>query len=138
MANTTFDDENTFCPSVPRKKGRADLLSTKTNMANTTFDNENTFCLLCNNAERMNDVTMEITRARVAIDIARESTIRLVFAGVVSRNLPTMRHIHSCLSTTKTNSLHYFWRIRLSVSWQLIKPTKRHESLRNISSPIQS
>jgi hypothetical protein len=44
MANTTFSDENTFCPSVPRKKGRVNLLSTKTNMANTTFSDENTFC----------------------------------------------------------------------------------------------
>jgi len=30
MANTTFDDDNTFCPSVPRK-----------------------FCLSCNNVERV-------------------------------------------------------------------------------------
>ena len=79
MANTTFDDDNRFCPSVPRKRGRVDLLTTKTNMANTTFDDENTFCLPCNNAERMNDVTMEIRRTRVAIDIAREMYNKAVF-----------------------------------------------------------
>jgi hypothetical protein len=45
MANTTFNDENTFCPTVPRKKGKADLLSTKTNMTNTTFNDENIFMM---------------------------------------------------------------------------------------------
>ena len=64
MANTTFNDENTLCPSVPRRKGKADLLSTKTNTTNTT----------CNNAE-----TMEITRTRVAIEIAREIYYKAVF-----------------------------------------------------------
>jgi hypothetical protein len=45
MANTTFNDENTFCLTVPRKKGKADLLSTKTNMTNTTFNDENIFMM---------------------------------------------------------------------------------------------
>jgi hypothetical protein len=105
MANTTFSDENTFCPSVPRQKDRADLLYTKTNMANTTFSDENTLCLPCNNAEWMNHVTMENVRKRVTIDIAREIYYKLFLAGVVSRNLPTMRRVHSCLSTM-TAMLH--------------------------------
>jgi len=37
-----------------------------------------------------------------------------------------------------TNRLHYFWRTRLSMNWQLIKPSRRHDILRSISSPIQS
>ena len=110
------------------------LLSTKTNMANTTFDDDNKFrpsvprkfCLPCNYVER------------VPIKIAREIYYKAVFAGVVSRNLPTMRRVQSCLSTMKTKSFFYFWRIRLCVNWQLTKPSHRHESLRNISSPIQS
>jgi hypothetical protein len=72
MANTTFDDKNKFCSSIPRQKGKVDQLSTKTNMANTTFDDDNKFCLPCNNAERMNHGTMEIMRTRVAIEIARD------------------------------------------------------------------
>ena len=80
MANTTFSDENTFCPSVPRQKDRADLLYTKTNMANTTFSDENTLCLPCNNAEWMNHVTMENVRKRVTIDIAREIYYKAVFS----------------------------------------------------------
>jgi hypothetical protein len=103
MANTTFNDENTFCPSVPRKKGRADLLSTKTNMANTTFSDENTLCLPCNNAE-----TMENMRKCVTFAVAREIYLRLFLAGVVSRNLPTMRRVHSCLSNME-KSFHYLW-----------------------------
>jgi hypothetical protein len=74
MANTTFNDENTFCPSVLRKKGRADLLCAKTNMANTTFNVENTFCLPCNNAE-----TMENVRKRVTFAVAREIYYKAVF-----------------------------------------------------------
>jgi formate-dependent nitrite reductase cytochrome c552 subunit len=74
MTNTTFNDESTLCPSVPRRKGKADLLSTKTNMANTTFNDENTLCLPCHNAE-----TMEIMRTRVAIEIAREIYYSAVF-----------------------------------------------------------
>jgi hypothetical protein len=56
------------------KKGRADLLSMKTNMANTTFSDENTFCLPCNNAE-----TMENIRKRETFDIAREIYYKAVF-----------------------------------------------------------
>jgi hypothetical protein len=74
MTNTTFNGENTFCPSVPRKKGRVNLLSTKTNMANTTFCDENTFCLPCNNVE-----PMENARKRVTMDIAREIYYKAVF-----------------------------------------------------------
>jgi hypothetical protein len=67
MANTTF---NTFCPSVPRRKGKADLLSSKTNMANTTFNDENIFCLPCNNTERMNDGPMEMMRTSTKTNMA--------------------------------------------------------------------
>jgi hypothetical protein len=74
MANTTFNDENTFCPSVLRKKGRVALLSTKTNTTNTTFNDENTFCLPCNNAE-----TLEKVRKRVTFAIAREIYYKAVF-----------------------------------------------------------
>jgi hypothetical protein len=73
-ANTTFNDENTFCPSVPRKIDRADLLSTKTNMTNTTFNDENTFCLPCNNAE-----TLENVKKRVTFAVAREIYYKAVF-----------------------------------------------------------
>ena len=73
MANTTFDDDNKFCPSVPRK-----------------------FCLPCNNVER------------VPIKIAREIYYKAFFAGVVSRNLRTMRRVHSCLSNME-KSFHYLW-----------------------------
>jgi hypothetical protein len=48
-------------------------------MANTTFDDDNKFCLPCNNAEGMNDMTMEIMRTRVAIEIAREIYYKAVF-----------------------------------------------------------
>jgi hypothetical protein len=75
MAITTFNDENTFCPSVPRKKGRAALISAKTNMANTTFNDENTFCLPCNKADTMVNV-----RKRVTMDIAREIYYKAVFS----------------------------------------------------------
>jgi hypothetical protein len=106
MANTTFSDENTFCPSVPRRKGKADLLSTKTNMANTTFSDKNTFCpsvprkkgradLLSTKTNMANTTfsdentlclpcnnaeTMENVRKRVTIDIAREIYSKTVFS----------------------------------------------------------
>jgi hypothetical protein len=105
MANTTFSDENTFCPSVPRKKGRADLRSTKTNMANTIFSDENTFCPSVPRKKRQggstlhktnmanttfsdkntfclpcnNAETMENIRKRVTFDIAREIYYKAVF-----------------------------------------------------------
>jgi hypothetical protein len=105
MANTTFNDENTFCPSVPRRKGKADLLSSKTNMANTTFNDENTFCpsvprkkgradLLCAKTNMANTTfnventfclpcnnaeTMENVRKRVTFAVAREIYYKAVF-----------------------------------------------------------
>jgi hypothetical protein len=105
MANTTFNDENTFCPSVPHRKGRADLLSAKTNMANTTFNDENTFCpsvlrkkgradLLCAKTNMANTTfnventfclpcnnaeTMENVRKRVTFAVAREIYYKAVF-----------------------------------------------------------
>ena len=105
MANTTFNDKNTFCPSVPHKKGRAALLSAKTNMANTTFIDENTFCpsvprkkgraaLLSAKTNMANTTfidentlcllcnnaeTMEYVRKRVTFAIAREIYYEVVF-----------------------------------------------------------
>jgi hypothetical protein len=90
-----------------------------------------------NYLQLMKHVTMVITRILLTMRSLDKSTIRPFFAGVVRCKLPTLRRVHPCLSTM-TNSLHYFWRIRLSMNWQLIKPSRRHDILRNISSPIQS
>ena len=81
MANTTF---NTFCPSVLRQKGKADLLSSKTNMANTTFNDENIFCLPCNNTTFCPTVPRKKGKAdlfstKTNMTIAREIYYKAVF-----------------------------------------------------------
>ena len=74
------EDLYTLSPSVPRRKGKADLLSTTSNIANTTFNDENTFCPpACNNAGQTKQVTMVIKRKRVTIEIAREIYYKAVF-----------------------------------------------------------
>jgi hypothetical protein len=118
MTNTTFND----CPSVPRKKGRADPLSTRTNMAKTTFNDENTFTGRIYSPRKPTWPTLpSMTRTHSAFRATtrrhwrmwgnawpllslEKSTIRLFFAVVVSRNLPKMRLIHSWLSNMEGES----------------------------------
>ena len=131
------EDFYTLSPSVPRRKGKADLLSATSNIANTTFNDENTFCPPCNNVGWTKHVTMVIKRKRVTIEIAREIYYNAVFRRG-GQTQPAYDETCTFLFKHYEEQLALFLANKIERYLAMIKPSHPHKILRNISSPIQS